>query len=335
LGFFGGIGGASRNGILIKGSNYLEALNKVDTIVFDKTGTLTKGTFKVTEIKAITPFSSELLLEYAAMAEFYSSHPIAISILKAYGKQIDGAIIENYNEIAGEGIKIKIAEKEILTGNLKLMESNTILLKPVDEPGTIVYVAVDGTFAGYIVISDEIKEDSKRTINTLKAAGIRRVVMLTGDRSQVAEKVGKALGINEVYSELLPHQKVDILERLDKEKPPKKKLVFVGDGINDAPVLARADIGVAMGGLGSDAAIEAADIVLMTDEPSKLIAAIRIAQRTRQVVVQNIVFALSVKGLVLILGAGGLATMWEAVFADVGVAVIAIINAMRVMKTDT
>jgi len=215
------------------------------------------------------------------------------------------------------------------------MESNTILLKPVDEPGTIVYVAVDGTFAGYIVISDEIKEDSKRTINTLKATGIRRVVMLTGDRSQVAEKVGKALGINEVYSELLPHQKVDILERLDKEKPPKMKLVFVGDGINDAPVLARADIGVAMGGLGSDAAIEAADIVLMTDEPSKLIAAIRIAQRTRQVVVQNIVFALSVKGLVLILGAGGLATMWEAVFADVGVAVIAIINAMRVMKTDT
>jgi len=332
LGFFGGIGGASRNGILIKGSNYLEALNNVDIVVFDKTGTLTKGVFKVTKIIDYDIIPSAELLEYAAFAESYSNHPIALSILKAYGKEIDKNEIENYDEISGHGIKVKVRGKEILAGNVKLMIKENIAFDEVEAAGTIVHIAIDGKYAGFIVISDEVKEDSVKALQELKRIGVKKLVMLTGDSKSVGTKVAQQLGLDEVYSELLPDQKVEKLEMLDKQKSPKGKLVFVGDGINDAPVLARADIGVAMGGLGSDAAIEAADVVLMTDEPSKLVTAIKIAKRTRLIVWQNIIFALAVKGVVLILGAGGIATMWEAVFADVGVTVIAILNAMRVMK---
>jgi Zn2+/Cd2+-exporting ATPase len=335
LGFFGGIGAASKNGILIKGSNYLEALNYVDTVVFDKTGTLTKGIFKVTEIKPEGYISESELLEYAAYAESYSNHPIARSILKACQKEVDKSLIKNYEEISGLGIRININDIEVLAGNSRLMESENIEYYKYNNEGTVVYVAVDGKYAGYIVISDEIKEDSENAINLLKTMGVKRLVMLTGDSKAVGAKVAGQLGIKEVFSELLPHQKVEKIEELETEKSGKSKIVFIGDGINDAPVLARADIGVAMGGLGSDAAIEAADIVLMTDEPSKLAAAIKIAKRTRSIVYQNIFFALTVKGVVLLMGAGGLATMWEAVFADVGVAVLAILNAMRVMKSES
>ena len=348
LGFFGGIGGASKRGILVKGSNYLEALNNVETVVFDKTGTLTKGVFEVTEIKAENGFTNEELLEIAAYAEGYSNHPIATSILKAYGKEVDKNIIESYDEISGHGTKVKIQgeelsggilqlrrkSKEVLAGNSKLMKKENIDFNELDVVGTVVHLAVDGKYAGYIVISDEIKEDAANAIKSLKALGINKTVMLTGDSKRVGEKVGKELGLDNVYAELLPTDKVEKLEGLDKEKSPKGKLVFVGDGINDAPVLARADIGIAMGGLGSDAAIEAADIVIMTDEPSKIADAINVAKRTKRIVWQNIIFALGVKGLFLILGAFGIATMWEAVFADVGVSVIAILNAMRVMKVD-
>ena len=348
LGFFGGIGGASKRGILVKGSNYLEALNNVETVVFDKTGTLTKGVFEVTEIKAENGFTNEELLEIAAYAEGYSNHPIATSILKAYGKEVDKNIIESYDEISGHGTKVKIQgeelsggilqlrrkSKEVLAGNSKLMKKENIDFNELDVVGTVVHLALDGKYAGYIVISDEIKEDSAKAIKSLKALGIKKTVMLTGDSKKVGEKVGKELGLDNVYAELLPTDKVEKLEGLDKEKSPKGKLVFVGDGINDAPVLARADIGIAMGGLGSDAAIEAADIVIMTDEPSKIADAINVAKRTKRIVWQNIIFALGVKGLFLILGAFGIATMWEAVFADVGVSVIAILNAMRVMKVD-
>ena len=348
LGFFGGIGGASKRGILVKGSNYLEALNNVETVVFDKTGTLTKGVFEVTEIKAENGFTNEELLEIAAYAEGYSNHPIATSILKAYGKEVDKNIIESYDEISGHGTKVKIQgeelsggilqlrrkSKEVLAGNSKLMKKENIGFNELDVVGTVVHLAVDGKYAGYIVISDEIKEDAAKAIKSLKALGINKTVMLTGDSKRVGEKVGKELGLDNVYAELLPTDKVEKLEGLDKEKSPKGKLVFVGDGINDAPVLARADIGIAMGGLGSDAAIEAADIVIMTDEPSKIADAINVAKRTKRIVWQNIIFALGVKGLFLILGAFGIATMWEAVFADVGVSVIAILNAMRVMKVD-
>ncbi|ABR46369.1 heavy metal translocating P-type ATPase [Alkaliphilus metalliredigens QYMF] len=332
LGFFGGIGGASKNGILIKGGNYLEALNSVDIVVFDKTGTLTKGVFKVMEINVEQNISKEELLEYAAYAESYSNHPISTSILKAYGKEVNKEEIESYNEISGHGIKIKVKDKEILAGNIKLMDSEKIAYEPVEAIGTIVYVAINGKLAGSIIISDEIKEDSQRAIKELKAIGVKKIVMLTGDNKQVGIKVAKQLGIDEVHTELLPDEKVEKLEQLDRQKSPKGKLVFVGDGINDAPVLARADIGVAMGGLGSDAAIEAADVVLMTDEPMKLVSAIKIAKRTKRIVWQNIIFAFGVKGIVLLLGAGGLATMWEAVFADVGVALIAVFNAMRVLN---
>ena len=332
LGFFGGIGGASKNGILIKGGNYLEALNNVDTVVFDKTGTLTKGVFKVTKLNANEDFSEDELLEYAAFAESYSNHPIATSILKAYKKEIDKEEIESYDEISGHGIKVKVKGKEILAGNVKLMNNEKIVYEEVKTSGTVVYVAVDGKFAGSIIISDEIKEDSHRAIKELKAIGVKKTVMLTGDNKIVGTNVAKELGLDEVHAELLPDQKVEMVELLDKQKPPKGKLVFVGDGINDAPVLARADVGVAMGGLGSDAAIEAADVVLMTDEPSNLVGAIKIAKRTKRIVWQNIIFAFGVKGIVLLLGAGGLATMWEAVFADVGVALIAVFNAMRVLN---
>lgn len=331
LGFFGGIGGASKNGILIKGGNYLEALNNVDTVVFDKTGTLTKGVFKVTEIKP-NNISKEELLEYAAYAETYSNHPIATSILKAYGKDINKEVIKNYEEISGHGVKVDIGGKEILAGNIKLMDTNKIKYDPVETIGSLVYIAINKNFVGSIIISDEVKSDSKNAIKELKNIGVKKTVMLTGDNKQVGEAIGKQLGVHEVHAELLPDQKVEKLEILDKQKPAKGKLVFVGDGINDAPVLARADIGVAMGGLGSDAAIEAADIVLMTDEPMKLVSAIKIAKRTRKIVWQNIIFAFGVKAIVLVLGAGGLATMWEAVFADVGVALIAVLNAMRVLN---
>lgn len=334
LGFFGGIGGASKNGILVKGSNYLEALNSVDTVVFDKTGTLTKGVFKVTKVMDYDATPDMTLLEAAAYAESYSNHPIALSILKEYNKEVNKNEIENYEEISGHGIKVKVRDHVILAGNAKLMKKEDIAYEEVDAAGTVVHVAIDGKYAGLIVISDEIKDDAPKAMKALKDIGIKKLVMLTGDSKLVGAKVGQSLGLDEVHAELLPHQKVEKLEELDKKKSPKGKLVFVGDGINDAPVLARADIGVAMGGLGSDAAIEAADVVLMTDEPTKLVSAIKIAGRTRRIVWQNIIFSLAVKGVVLVLGAGGIATMWEAVFADVGVAVIAILNAMRVMKVE-
>ncbi|MBG0763631.1 MAG: cadmium-translocating P-type ATPase, partial [Tissierellales bacterium] len=332
LGFFGGIGGASRNGILVKGGNYLEALNNVETVVMDKTGTLTKGVFKVTKVISSNGFSKEELIEYAAYTESYSNHPIAISILKAYENEVDKSQIEDYNEISGHGTKAIVKGKEVLAGNVKLMEKENIQYNQFDEEGTIVHLAIDGKYVGYIVISDEIKEDARKAIKGLKEVGVKQIVMLTGDNRRVAKKVAETLGIDKVFSELLPQHKVEKVEMLEKEKSKKGKLIFVGDGINDAPVLARSDIGVAMGGLGSDAAIEAADVVIMTDEPSKLVSAIKIANRTKRIVMQNIIFALAVKGGFLTLGALGYATMWEAVFADVGVALIAVLNAMRVMK---
>jgi len=332
LGFFGGIGGASKNGVLIKGSNYLEALNQVDTIVFDKTGTLTKGVFKVTEVKALGEMKEEGLLKYAAYVESYSGHPIALSILKAYGSEIIGSEISNYEEISGHGVRAVAFGKRVAAGNIKMMQLEGISAENPDIAGTLVHVAIDGVYAGYIVISDEIKDDAERAIRLLKASGIRKTIMLTGDVRAAGEKTGSALGLDEVYSELLPDQKVEKLEWIKNEMRSGGKVAFVGDGINDAPVLARADIGIAMGGLGSDAAIEAADIVIMTDEPSKIVSAIRIAKKTRRIVLQNIVFAMSIKLIVLLLGAGGLATMWEAVFADVGVALIAVLNAIRVLN---
>ncbi|MEI4803329.1 heavy metal translocating P-type ATPase [Bacillus sp. FJAT-51639] len=332
LGFFGGIGAASKSGILVKGSNYLEALNDVKHIVFDKTGTLTKGVFKVTDMQPSEFVTKEELLQYAAFAEVYSNHPIAQSIRAAYGKVINEHIIEEYNEISGHGTVVKVNGKEIFAGNAKLMRKENIPFQQPQTVGTLVHVAVDGMYAGYIVISDEIKEDAKQAIQSLKQLGVKRTVMLTGDAKSVGEAVGKQLGIDEVHAELLPQQKVEEIEKIDATKHPKEKIAFVGDGINDTPVLARADIGIAMGGLGSDAAIEAADIVIMTDEPSKIGAAIQIAKRTRSIVWQNIIFALGIKGVVLLLGAFGIATMWEAVFSDVGVTLLAVLNAMRVLR---
>ncbi|WP_439874991.1 heavy metal translocating P-type ATPase [Bacillus mycoides] len=332
LGFFGGIGGASKSGILVKGSNYLEALNDVKYIVFDKTGTLTKGVFKVTKMEPSEGTTAEELLEYAAFAEVYSNHPIAQSIRTAYGKSIDENAIEDYSEISGHGTVVKVQGKEIFAGNAKLMKKENITFKQPETVGTLVHVAVDGKYAGYIVISDEVKEDSKQAIQKLKELGIKKTVMLTGDAKSVGEAVGKELGLDEVHAELLPQQKVEEIEKIDAAKHGKEKVAFVGDGINDTPVLARADVGIAMGGLGSDAAIEAADIVIMTDEPSKIATAVKIAKRTRSIVWQNIIFALGVKAIVLLLGAFGIATMWEAVFSDVGVTLIAVLNAMRVLR---
>ncbi|WP_315066049.1 heavy metal translocating P-type ATPase [uncultured Clostridium sp.] len=334
LGFFGGIGGASKNGILVKGGNYLEALNSVEMVVFDKTGTLTKGLFKVTEIKPENNISKEELMNLAAYAENYSNHPIAASILKAYDKEISKDKIKNYEEISGHGVKVVLDEKEVLAGNYKLMNEENIPYKQVETIGTVVHVAVDKKYAGYIVISDEVKEDSAKAIKALKNIGIKKSIMLTGDNKTVGIKIAEELGLDEVHAELLPDQKVEKLEALFKEKSNKGKIVFVGDGINDAPVLARADIGIAMGGVGSDAAIEAADVVIMTDEPSKIATAIKIAKKTRSIVMQNIVFALGIKLVILVLVAAGLGTMWEAVFGDVGVALIAVLNAMRAMKTE-
>ena len=334
LGFFGGIGGASKNGILVKGGNYLEALNSVEAVVFDKTGTLTKGVFKVTQTVPKTEMTKEELIEYAAFAESYSNHPIATSIVQAYGKEINPNAVEEYEEIAGHGISARVKGKAILAGNTKLMDKEHISYEDVDGIGTVIHLAIDGRYAGYIIISDEIKQDASIAMDSLRQLGVKKLVMLTGDNKKVGEWVAKQLGLDEVYTELLPDEKVEKVEVLDQQKSAKGKLIFVGDGINDAPVLARADIGVAMGALGSDAAIEAADVILMTDEPSKLVSAIKIAKRTRNIVWQNIIFSLGVKGIVLLLGAFGIATMWEAVFADVGVALLAVLNAMRVMKTE-
>ncbi len=331
LGFFGGIGGASKLGILVKGSNYLEALSQVETVVFDKTGTLTKGVFNVTKInsKGISQYE---LLEAAALAESFSSHPISVSLIKAYGKEIDSSRISNVEEIAGHGISAVVDGKLVYAGNSKLMKKMNIPFYDEVSVGTVVHVAIDNIYAGNIIISDVVKEDSSTAIKKLKQAGIKKTVMLTGDAKKVGETIAHQLGLDEVYTELLPTDKVTWVEKLLKEKTKNKKLVFVGDGINDAPVLARADIGVAMGGLGSDAAIEAADVVIMTDEPSKLATAIKLSKKTLTIVKQNIWFAFIVKLLVLMLGAGGIATMWEAVFADVGVSVIAILNAMRMLQ---
>ncbi|MFW2490641.1 heavy metal translocating P-type ATPase [Clostridium chromiireducens] len=334
LGFFGGIGGASKNGILVKGGNYLEALNDVEMVVFDKTGTLTKGIFKVTEIKPENNISEDELVACAAYAENYSNHPIATSILRAYGSEIIRDKIKDYEEISGHGVKVILDGKEVLAGNYKLMNKENIDYKQVETIGTVVHVAIDKKYAGYIVISDEVKEDSVKAIKALKDIGVKKTVMLTGDNKTVGTKIAKELGLDEVHAELLPDQKVEKLEALFKEKSPKGKIVFVGDGINDAPVLARADIGIAMGGVGSDAAIEAADVVIMTDEPSKIASAIKIAKKTRSIVMQNIVFALGVKVIILVLVAFGLGTMWEAVFGDVGVALLAVLNAMRAMKVE-
>ena len=332
LTFFGGIGAASKRGVLVKGSNYLEALNKVSVVVFDKTGTLTKGVFQVTEVETANGFDREQVLFHAAQAESYSNHPIGKSILSAYGKPVDQSAISDYQEIPGHGISIRSEGKKILAGNSKLMDVEQILYTPSDAIGTKVYVAIDGVYAGCILISDEVKADSKAAIAALKQAGIEKTVMLTGDDEKIGTAVANALGLDEVCAQLLPNQKVEKLEELDKKKRPGSKLAFVGDGINDAPVLARADVGIAMGGLGSDAAIEAADVVLMTDEPSKLVEAIQVAKATKRIVMQNIIIALGIKSVFLILGALGIAGMWEAVFGDVGVTIIAVLNAMRILK---
>lgn len=331
LSFFGGIGGASKMGILIKGSNYLEALANTETVVFDKTGTLTEGIFEVQDIYA-EGIEKDELLRIVAHAENYSNHPIAKSVKKAYNKEVDENIIKNPQELSGKGIWAKIDEKDILVGNEKLMLEEKIDFKKCDEVGTILYVAIDKKYVGYVLIADKIKQDSPKTIRELKAMNIKETVMLTGDKKEVGEYVAKKLNMDKVYTELLPDGKVEKVEELLKQKSEKGKLVFVGDGINDAPVLTIADIGVAMGGLGSDAAIEAADIVIMTDETSKISKAINLSKKTMRIVRENIIFAIFVKIAVLVLTAFGASTMWEAVFADVGVSVIAIINALRMLN---
>lgn len=331
LSFFGGIGGASKMGILIKGSNYLEALANTETVVFDKTGTLTEGIFEVQDIYA-EGIEKDELLRIVAHAENYSNHPIAKSVKKAYNKEIDEKIIKNPQELSGKGIWAKIDEKDILVGNEKLMLEEKIDFKKCDEVGTILYVAIDKKYVGYVLIADKIKQDSPKTIRELKAMNIKETVMLTGDKKEVGEYVAKKLNMDKVYTELLPDGKVEKVEELLKQKSEKGKLVFVGDGINDAPVLTISDIGVAMGGLGSDAAIEAADIVIMTDETSKISKAINLSKKTMRIVRENIIFAIFVKIAVLVLTAFGASTMWEAVFADVGVSVIAIINALRMLN---
>ncbi len=336
LGFFGGIGGASKAGILMKGSQYLEALNHVHTVVFDKTGTLTKGVFQVTDIHPVSGITKEEFLEYAAVAEHLSTHPIGKSIRKAYGNFVDQKLILDFEEVSGQGIKAKINGKRVFIGNQSLiLEETGIALESLNpkEIGTLVYMSLDKEYAGYLVISDEIKEDAKSAIEDLRKIGVKRIIMLTGDVESVARDVATKLNLDDYFAELLPHQKVEKMEELQKNHKEKGKLVFVGDGINDAPVLALADIGIAMGGLGSDAAIEAADVVIMNDEPSKISKAIQISRKTRSIVWQNIFFAFTVKALVLVLGAGGLATMWEAVFADVGVTILAVLNAMRVLNS--
>lgn len=331
LGFFAGIGGASKKGVLVKGSNYLELLKDLETVVFDKTGTLTEGVFTVTEINT-NNIQKEKLIEVAAMAESFSNHPIAISIIKEYGKEIDKEVIEEYEEIAGHGIKAVINNEEILIGNAKLMNQFNISYNEVDSIGTVVYCAINGEFKGSIVISDKIKENSAEALINLKAAGVKKTVMLTGDNKKTAEKVGEKVNIDEVHSELLPLGKVKEVEKLLKASNKNGRLAFVGDGVNDAPVLARADIGIAMGGIGSDAAIEAADVVLMKDDINALVDAINVSKKTNKILWQNIIFALGVKVIVMVLGTFGIANMWTAVFADVGVTIIAIINSTRCFR---
>lgn len=331
LSFFGGIGGAAKKGILVKGSNYLEALAQTEIVVFDKTGTLTKGVFNVQEIHP-EGVSKEELLELTAYVESYSNHPISLSLKRAYGKEIDNGRISDVEEISGHGVIATVDGKKVMAGNIKLMKMMDIPYFKGELIGTAVHVAVNNKYIGYIVIADEVKEDSAQAIKELKAANIKQTVMLTGDNKSVGSKVAKELGLDKVYAELLPADKVEKLEELFSQKSTKGKLAFVGDGINDAPVLARADIGIAMGGLGSDAAIEAADIVIMTDEPSKIATAMKISKKTLKIANQNIVFAIGIKIIVLILSAFGIATMWAAVFADVGVTIIAVLNAFRALN---
>ena len=329
--FFAGIGGASKKGVLVKGSNYLELLKDLETVVFDKTGTLTEGVFSVTEINT-NGIDKEKLIEVAAMAESFSNHPIAISIIKEYGKEIDKEVIKEYKEISGRGIKAVINNEEVLVGNSKLMNEFNILYNEVDSIGTVVYCAINGEFKGSIVISDKIKENAVEALINLKKAGVKKTVMLTGDNKKTAYKVGEKINIDEVHSELLPLDKVKEVEEIMKRSNKNGKLAFVGDGVNDAPVLARADIGIAMGGIGSDAAIEAADIVLMKDDINALVDAINVSKKTNKILWQNIVFALGIKILVMVLGTFGIANMWTAVFADVGVTIIAIINSTRCFR---
>lgn len=331
LSFFGGIGGASKKGILIKGSNYLEALAQTEIVVFDKTGTLTKGVFDVQEIRA-EGISEDELLKFAAYAESYSNHPISMSLKNAFNKDIDNDKISDVEEIPGHGVSATVEGRKILAGNIKLMKENNIMYYDGELVGTVVHVAIDNSYAGYILIADEVKEDAADAIRLLKQADIKQTVMLTGDTKAAGEKVAGSLGVDMVYTELLPADKVEKVEELIEYKSAKGKLAFVGDGINDAPVLARADIGIAMGGLGSDAAIEAADIVIMTDEPSKIVTAMKISKKTLKIAYENIIFAIAVKIIILALSAIGAATMWAAVFADVGVAVIAILNSFRALN---
>lgn len=331
LGFFGGIGGASKKGILIKGSNYLEALSHARYAVFDKTGTITKGVFEIQKINPVD-ISEEELIRVAAHGEKFSNHPVALSIKKRYKGKYDESKVEGLEEISGKGIKAKIFYKDTLIGNAKLLEENNIKFKKVDDPGTIIYVAINGIYNGYILIADKVKDDSKKAIEELKKAKIERTYILTGDERKIAEKIAKEVNVDICKSELLPDQKLENLEEILKERKGKEKVIFVGDGVNDSPCLARADIGIAMGGIGADAAIEAADVVIMTDELTKIAQAIKISKKTMKIVKQNIVFALVVKVLVLILGALGIANMWLAVFADVGVSMLAILNSMKTLK---
>lgn len=330
LGFFGGIGGAAKQGILVKGGNYLDALNKVDTVVLDKTGTLTKGVFKVNKVYSADGFTDDEVLQYAASVESFSNHPIALSIVQACTAELKKEEVTDFRELAGYGVKAKYGTQYLLLGNENLLRREGISFTPCSDFGSVVYLAVGGKYAGAIVVADELKENSQEALNSLRQAGIKKLIMLTGDKKEVGERLGEVLRLDKVYCELLPEQKVAKLEEIMQGK--KGKVAFVGDGINDAPVLARADIGLAMGGMGNDAAIEAADIVLMDDDIAKVSAALSIARRTKNIVWQNIIFAMGVKGIILLMGAGGVATIWEAVFADVGVALLAVINSLRAVK---
>ncbi|RCJ20715.1 metal-transporting ATPase [Nostoc sp. ATCC 43529] len=332
LGYFGGVGGAAKRGILVKGSTFLDSLNAVKTVVFDKTGTLTKGVFKVAEIVSKNNFNQQELLELAAKVESHSNHPIAQSIRNAYGNNIDASDVSNYEEIAGYGIRAKVENKVVIAGSDRLLHKEHIAHDNCLVEGTVIHIAVDNIYAGYIVIDDEVKEDARQAIQTLKKMGVEKTVMLTGDNQAIASRIAQQIGIDIYEAELLPEEKVNAIEKLISTTDKHGKVAFIGDGINDAPVIARADVGMAMGGLGSDAAIETADIVIMTDAPSKVAEAIQIARKTRKIVWQNIGFALAIKGVFIGLGILGIATMWEAVFADVGVAMLAIFNATRVMK---
>lgn len=332
LSFFAGIGCASANGVLVKGSNYLEALSDTQYVVFDKTGTLTKGVFEVTGIYPANNFDKDMLIRLAAFAESASSHPISVSLKKNYGKEINLDEVSDIQEIAGHGVSALVDGKRVFAGNIKLMKKENIAVESEHDEGTVVYVSCDGEYAGCIVISDVVKENSKKAISSLKKSGIDKTVMLTGDSNQAAQRVAKTLGLDEYHAELLPSDKVEWVEKLLSQKSAKKKLAFVGDGINDAPVLSRADIGIAMGALGSDAAIEAADIVLMDDDPSKIALARKISVHTLKIVKENIVFALAIKAICLVLGALGIANMWVAIFADVGVMILAVLNAIRALK---